>query len=71
MYKYYKVDPVLLAAIAKKKLNLESECPNPPMVPQQPISPELASPYTESTSQSKDYTTNFKEKQRIQSQHFP
>lgn len=35
---------MLLAAIAKKELNLEGECLFPPMVPQQPPVPEPAPP---------------------------
>lgn len=59
------MDPAFLAATAKKELNLERECPIPPIVPQQPAAPKLTSPYTKSTNSGKDEAVDSKGKQKI------
>lgn len=65
LHKNCKVDPILLAAITKTELNLDSDCPFTPMVPQQQIAPKIAPSTTESTSQGEDKTINCKDKQSI------
>lgn len=63
LYQSCKIDPAFLAATAKKELNLESECPVPSIVPQQPVAPKLAPPYTKSTNWGEDKAVDSKGKQ--------